>query len=151
MGFIGTDAQMVKLHLRLGPGQRQRAFKGACVAIFVRQIQHLLARGGDNGRKNRLALWCPAECVPCAASSSPGRARSRPCSRAAAIDDRDGIARLGPRPMKSRAIRFILQVADRFALHHSTCASPNGRFSIRLLAARGDQRADIGNEFGLDK
>ena len=48
-GLAGIDAEMMQLHLCLGPGQRRRALERGGVAMLVHQIQHLFARFGDHG------------------------------------------------------------------------------------------------------
>ena len=43
MRFVGTDVEVMELHLRLGPRQRSRPFERGCVAMLVNKVQHRLA------------------------------------------------------------------------------------------------------------
>src|SRR5271157_1544297 len=52
MGFVRSDAQMMKLHLRLRPGRRQSTFPSPCIPILICQLQYLLASRGYDGRKD---------------------------------------------------------------------------------------------------
>ena len=47
IGFVGVDAEMVKLHLRLGPRERDGALEGGGVVMFVSQVERFAARGRD--------------------------------------------------------------------------------------------------------
>ena len=54
MRLFRANAQVMQLHLRLGPGQRQSALERPGIPILVREVQHLLSRGSDDGRENQM-------------------------------------------------------------------------------------------------
>ena len=66
-----------------GPGQRQRALKGCGVRDICPRGPAPARGSGRRWWRKQCAPWFPEECAPCAAGSSPGRARSRRCSKAA--------------------------------------------------------------------
>ena len=45
--LVGADAEMVELHLRLRPGQRDRALEGRRVVVLVGQVERFAARRRD--------------------------------------------------------------------------------------------------------
>ncbi len=47
-GFARIDAEVVELHLRLGPGQRGRPLEGGGVAMLVDEVEHRLAGSCDH-------------------------------------------------------------------------------------------------------
>src|SRR5579864_7210546 len=101
MRFIRTDSQMMKLHLRLRPGQSESALKCARIAVFIRKIDHLFAGRGDDGGKNnaRRGAGRYANCAP----QTHGRVKHRTggVGERAAINDRDWSANVVPAPEKS--------------------------------------------------
>ena len=50
-----------------------------------------------------------------------------------------------------RAVGFVFEIADRIAFDGAHVRQPNGRFGVGLPAARGQQRADIGDKFRFDE
>ena len=48
VGFVGVNAEMVKLHLRLGPREREGAIEGRRVVMFVGQVERFAARGATS-------------------------------------------------------------------------------------------------------
>ena len=42
--FAGADAEMAKLHLRLGPGEGRRPFEGHRIAMLVGEVEDVIAR-----------------------------------------------------------------------------------------------------------
>ena len=146
-----TDTQMVKLDLRLRPGQRQGALKHSRVTVLVCQIQDLLAGGSDDrGKHNaRGGAWRDAHRAPQAhhrVEDGTDGIREWP-----AVDHRDGIADVVPASEEPRAVRLELQVAHGCAFHHDHVCGPHRRVLIGLPAARRQQRADLGGEFRLHK
>ena len=46
--FVGADTEVMQLHLRLRPGERQGTLKHSRVTVLVSEMHHLVARGADN-------------------------------------------------------------------------------------------------------
>ena len=83
MRLVRVDPEMVQLHLRLRPRQRDRAIEGRRVAILVGERQRRLARGGDERRERRGGRCRRAGGARGVAGSRSDRARSPWCSTAA--------------------------------------------------------------------
>ena len=47
VGLVGVNAEMVKLHLRLGPREGDGALESRWVVVFVGQVERFAARGRD--------------------------------------------------------------------------------------------------------
>ena len=62
-----------------------------------------------------------------------------------------GFRRFAGASDESRAIRFILQIADGIAFDDKNMGGPDGRFVVGSFAARGEDRSHVGNKFRLDE
>ena len=60
MRFVGADAQVMELHLRLGPRERHRALEGVGVVMLVRQVECLGRGSARPSSRTRRAPWLPA-------------------------------------------------------------------------------------------
>ena len=61
VGFVGVDAEMVKLHLRLRPREGDGALEGCRIVMFVGQVEHFAARGRDQRPECDRAPWPQAQ------------------------------------------------------------------------------------------
>ena len=59
--FVGPDAEMMELHLRLGPRQGDRALEGGRVMVLVDQVERLVAGRRDQRPERDARPWRPAE------------------------------------------------------------------------------------------
>ena len=78
-GLARIDAEMVQLHLRLGPGQRGRALEGGGVAMLVDQVEHRLRAMLRPPSRRRCARSRRVRPARGGAGRRPDRARCRPC------------------------------------------------------------------------
>ncbi len=105
------DAEVVQLHLRLGPSERGGTFECADVVVLVDQIEHILARGGDHGPE--IDARRRARGYSHAAAQGEDRVEHRPgrAGKRAAINRRDGRANAASSAEKPRTIGFELALA----------------------------------------
>ena len=61
MRFVGVDAEVMELHLRLGPGERDRALEGGGVVMLVDQIERLARESARPASRTRRVPWPLAE------------------------------------------------------------------------------------------
>ena len=54
-----------------------------------------------------------------------------------------GLREIAGASQKSRAIGFVLQVVNGFAVHHQNMRGPHRRFILGTFPARGQHRADV--------
>jgi hypothetical protein len=111
MRFVHADIEMVKLHLRLGPGKRGRALERHRFVMLVGEVEHssrvaaaivqnamrTVAPRGIRTRRRRLKIG---------SSTAPAVLDKRP-----AVGNGGGVRMVWPRPRKARAIGLELNVA----------------------------------------
>ena len=149
--FVGADAEMPQFDLRLRPGKSPRALKRACIAILVGEVQDILAGGRHNRGKNEVNRFARRDVNDAAQAhhrveNGADRVRERP-----AVDHGNRTAEIAGAADETRAVGFILQLAGRIAFDDKDVRQPDGRFLRRTLATRGQQHADIRDEFGFDE
>ena len=145
------DAEMVELHLGLGPGERCRPFEGSGVAMLVDEVKQRFPRGCNQGPKGDLddRTGCDSH-APAQGEDrvkhGTHRVRERPtvdhCNRrsdaAAAVDE--------PGP-----IGFHLRLSHGAAVVDSEVSSPDFRLSRRTPSPRRQNGADFGQILSLDE
>ena len=132
MRLVGADSQVMQLHLRLRPRQRERALEGSRVAILVGQIQDLFARGGNNRGKNQMrpclpgGMWTVRRRLSTGSSTEPTVLESgRPSMT------ETGLRRSRPRPTnRARSVSYC-NSPDGFAFHDQHMRDPDRRFRLR--------------------
>ena len=133
--LVGIDAEIMKLHLRLGPGQRGRPFEGVGVAMLVDHIQHVGARGrGERPERDahRLARLNP--------HMAPQRENGIQHG-ADGVGERPSVHRRDRRPDVAPAadetgpVGLDLGFSHRLALDHGKMGRPDLGFGRRLGAA----------------
>ena len=82
-GFARIDAEMMELHLRLGPGQRGRPLERGGVAMLVDEVEHRLAGCRQPPSRRRCARSRRVRPARGGAARRPDRVRCRPCWTAA--------------------------------------------------------------------
>ena len=132
-GFAGVDAEMMELHLRLGPGQRRCALIGRCVSMFVDTIQQRRAcsrRHGPEGDANRR---------PSRHTNTPAQREDRikhgsdRIGQRPSVHDRDRRANALSAAQEARPVGFELRAADRFAIGDAQMRRPNfGSVGVRF-------------------
>src|ERR1700678_4321351 len=146
-----ASSEVMQRHLRRRPGQRVRAFEGAGIAIFIGEIQRLLARGRGNGGKNQMDSAAGRHAHRAAQAQDRVEHRTNRIGERAAIHHRYGIPQTAGASHKARAIRFKLQFSDRFGIRDQDVGDPHRGLLFGALPARGYQRADVWHEFGFDE
>src|SRR6185437_5563567 len=151
MRFVLADAEMMKLNLSLGPGERGGAIERHSLVMLVCQIERFLPRGSN-------------QCPECDAHGSP---RRNPDATANA-DDRiehgsDSVAQRGTRGHGDRrpslpsttdeagAVGLELDLADALAFDDGKMRDPDLGLAGRPRPTRRQHGADIGGEFRLDE
>ena len=145
------DAEMMKLHLRLGPRQRRCALIGRRVPMFVDAIQQRCAGSRRHGPER-----------------DANRGPSRHANATAQREDRieHGSDRIGQRPRiqhcdrrayamsaaeEARPVGFERRLADGFAIGDAQMRRPDFGFRWAPLSPRGKDRAEFRKVFGLDE
>ena len=145
------DAEMVQLHLGLGPGERGSALERAGIVVLVDQIEDVLPRRGDHGpeidaRRRTRRYPHPAAQGEDRIEHRSGRAGKRP-----PIDRRGGRANAASPAEKSRAIGFELAIAYGLATDDRQVRGPDLWLRRRPPPPRRQYRAQSGEVLGLDE
>ena len=150
--FVGPDAEMMELHLRLGPRQGDRALEGGRVMVLVDQVESLVA-GRRDQRPERDAGRGPRRNPHAAAKTEDrDRARCRRCWRAVARrSPRSALRMLRPRPRKRARSVSNCTSPTALAFHDGEVRRPDLRLAGRPPPPRGQQGADVGDELRLDE
>src|SRR5271156_4377629 len=151
VGFVGIDAEMVELHLRLGPREGESAFKGRRVVMFVGQVERFAARRRDQGpeRDPRRGPWRQ----PDAAAKTENRIEhgSSSVGERPAVDYRDRRTDASSTSQETRPIGLELRGAYELAFHHCDMRSPERKVGGRPQAPRSQESAAVGDELRFDK
>ena len=151
MCVVLPNAKMVKLHLRLRPGERRCATERGRIVVLVGQIDNLFARGGGHGPEcdtNRgttrdLDATAQAEYRIEYSASSIGQ---RP-----AIGDCRGVLDGLASAEEPGAVSFELHISRAFTLHDGQVRSPHLRIIGRTLPPGRQYGTQIGNKRGLNE
>ena len=146
-----VDAEMMELHLRLGPGERGRPLERADVVGPCRRRRAAFRATRPPMSRSRCAPPRPARGGPAGAGRRPDRGPLRSIAT-------EGVRR-SPRPESGRrapaeeagAVGFELRFADAFARGDRMMRRPDFRLVRRAAAARGEDRAEARDIFGLDE
>src|SRR5580704_11225953 len=112
MCLVGVDAQMMQLHLRLGPRQRRRALESRRVVMLVDQVERFGPRRrndgpeGDPRRRSSRNAQASAHAEDWIEHGADG-IRQRP-----PVDRRHGVAHVATAAEKSRTVRLELYLTD---------------------------------------
>ena len=149
VGFVGVDAEMVKLHLRLRPREGDGAIEGCWPLMFVGQVEHCAARGRD--QRPECDTRCSPGRKPDAAAKTEdriehgaGRVGERP-----AVDHRDRRADPASATQETRAIGLELRAADHLAFDDRDMRCPELAFGRRSSPPCSQNSAAVGDELGL--
>src|SRR5579862_5921917 len=151
MSFVRANTQVLKLYLRLRPGEIERALKRLRAAVLIGEVQDLLAIRSDKCGKGN-ARGGPRQNVHRAPQTKNGveygtcRIREWP-----SVDDRNRAGDIVATSKKPRAVRLALRFIDAFAFQSHHVRGPDNCFFVGLPAACRKQRADIRHKFSLDK
>ncbi len=151
MRVVGRDAQMMKLHLRLGPGQHRRALERHRVVMLVGKVEQGLAcrRGHRPEREPRGAAARD--------SHPPAQAEDRIEHGPDSVGQRPAVPDSGrctvgmSAAQKAGAIGFELYVARGFAFDDDEMRRPDLRIAVRAPPPRREDRAEAGHELGFDE
>ena len=150
MRFVGTDAEVMELHLRLGPRERHRALEGGGVVMLVHQVEcfgasrcnHRPERDVDRGaRRYSHAAAKTEDRIEHGADGIGERL---------AVDHRDRRANDAPASQGNVRGRFrtVASPADSPSTT-ARCAAQTCGIGGRARPPRGQQRADVGLELRL--
>ena len=149
VGFVGVDAEMVELHLRLGPREGDGALEGRRVVMFVGQVEHFAARARDQRpeRDPRRGPWRK----PDAAAKTEDRIEygAGSVGERPAVNHRDRRADPASPSQETRPISLELRAAHDLAFDHRDMRRPEFVVGGRAPAPRSQQSAAVGDEFGL--
>ncbi len=152
MGLIGVDTQVTELHLRLRPGQSERALEGAGVAILVRQFQCLLARGGDDGGENDAGGGSGRNAHGAPQAHDGIEHGADVLAERRAVDNRNGIVRFAVAPDELRAVGLVFAESPTVSPSTAvTCASQTGVSLSDCRRRVASSAPHIGVKFGFDE
>ena len=129
-----VDAEMVKLHLRLRPGERCCALEGGAVAMLVDQVEQCLACRGDHRPE------CDARSGAGRDPHAPAQGEDRVENRAdrvgkrPAVDHRDRRADAVATAEEAGPVGFNLRLAHRLAVDYRQMRRP--RSPVRSASRR---------------
>ena len=135
VGFVGVNAEMVKLHLRLGPRESDGALEGRRLVVFVGQVERFAARGRDQ-RPERDPRRGPGRKPDAAAKTEDrieygaGSVGQRP-----AVNHRDRRTDPASASQETRPISLELRAAHRSRLPPPRCAPPRAHGRRATAAA----------------
>ena len=144
-------AEMVELHLRLGPRQHRGARKRRGVAMLVDAIEQCGATGGGDGPE-RHANGGAGRNADAAADrkdrveDGADRVRQRP-----AVGHGDGRANAAAATEEPRPVGFKFGGANRLAVDDAQMRGPDFRLGRRPSAPRRQNCAGVGEIFRLDE
>ncbi len=124
VGFVGVNAEMVKLHLRLGPREGDGALESRRVVVLVGQVERFAARGRDQ-RPERDPRRGPGRQPDAAAKTEDriehgaGRVGER-----SAVNDRDRRADAASASQETRPISLELWAAHDLAFDDGDVRRP---------------------------
>ena len=151
-GLARLDAEMMQLHLRLRPGQRRRAIIGGGVAMLVdagRATPRAIPPPSSRRRRER---WRRAPRVTRRRSAKIGSSTApTELDNGRASSIAIGALIAVPAAEEARPVGFEFRLADGFAIGDAEMRGPDFRLRRRPLAPRGEDRAEIGEIFGLDE
>ena len=138
MRFIGADAEVMELHLRLGPRERHRSLKGGRIVMLVHQIECLDA-SRCNHRPERDVYRGTRRYSHAAAKTKDWIEYGADCiGERLAVDYRDRRAYDASAPKETCAIRLgELAVARRLTFDHREMRSPDLGIGGRARPSRG--------------
>ena len=145
------DAEVVQLHLGLGPGQHGGALKRAHVMVLVDQIQRRLAGRGDHrpeinaGSRPRRNPHTPAQGED-RVEHRAGGARKRP-----AAHDRAWRANTAATTEESRSVGLELALTHSLAIDNRQVRRPDLWLGRRPLPPSSENGAKSGEVLGLDE
>src|SRR5580704_13719750 len=125
MRFVGTNPQVMELHLCVRPGKRQGAVKSPFIPVTIREIEDLLTRVRGNRCKHEMGGFPRSHAYRASQADAGVKNGTYRVGKFPAVDDRNRVAKVMPTPQKTSAIGFVFQVADGFALHEEHMRHPN--------------------------
>ena len=128
-----VDAQMVQLHLGLGPSQRGGALESAGIVVLVDQAQHVIARCGHHGPKIDARRCARADLQAATQGEDWIEHGAGSAGQGAAIDCGDRGADAAATTDEPRAIGLEFTLAHRDAVDDGEMGRPDLRLVGRTL------------------
>ena len=148
--FLG-DAEVMKLHLRLRPGQRGGAVEGDGVVMLVGQVHHRIAAFGGHGPERDARGGAARNPHPAAQTEDGIEHRTGGVGKRPAFGDGGGGADGLAAADEAGTVGFKLHVAGGIPLHHRKVRGPDHGIAGRTLPPCGEDDAHVPHEFGFDE
>src|SRR3989442_5193417 len=116
MRLVGIDLEMMKLHLRLRPGERARALESGRVTIVVGEIERLFSSGRNQRRERDAHGGTGGDTHATSEADDRIQYRTRGVRERKTVDHRHGGAGRAPAPEESRAVGLELDLTHGLAL-----------------------------------
>ena len=150
-GFTAIDAEMMQLHLRLGPGQGGRALEGAGVMVFVHETQDILARGGDHGPEVDPRSRPRRDPYPAAQGEDRIEHGAHRAAQGPPVEGRGRDVDITAAADKTGPIGFELALADILPIDDRQVGGPDFRVAGRAPTPSRQDRAETRQVLGFDK
>ena len=145
MGLVHADAEMVDLHLRLGPGERGGPVEGRRISILVGEGERLVARWRDQRREHDAHGATRRQPHPTSKTDDRVENGADGVGERAGLEHGQRRADPPPPPHEFRAVGFPLRGTDDVAFHTHDVGQPQSGLVGRPRAASGEQGVQRGD------
>ena len=147
--LVGADAEVMELHLGLGPRQRGRALERGRVAVLVGEVQGHLTGGRDHRGEGDAHRRPGLDADPAPEADDRIEDRADRVGEGQAVAHGSRAADLPASPEEPGAVGLPLQIAQRLALDDDHVRQPDGLLLGRAGPAAGQQQVELGKALRL--